>query len=426
MEPFDPDRTVSTEELNEQIRNYETYLRMTGEPREVIREKANTLRESLGLPAIKSEEIPFPPIMNGIAGDFSKLYSTYLEVPQHFLFMSFLTCLGSVLSDRLTLNTELSPQPRLFTILLGESADDHKSTAIDKVVSFFKNSLTEFNVCHGVGSAEGLQIRLNKNNKLLLALDEFKSFINKCKIESSVLLPCTNTLFESNLYESHTKTSNISIDDAYLSILAASTVQTYERVWTSNFTDIGFNNRLWLVPGTAERRFSFPAQIPEEDKKKLADALAGILMFVDENRVLDLSQDAKEAYQNWYMNMESSVHTKRLDTYALRLMPLLAANEYKDQIDLNIIEKAIALADWQLEVRRLHDPIDSENVIAKLEEKIRRCLTTGAKKDWEIKQKIGANRSGLWFYETAKRNLVKYNEITWDKKSGCYQLKEKF
>jgi len=99
-------------------------------------------------------------------------------------------------------------------------------------------------VCWGVGSAEGLQKRLKKNNKLLLCFDEFKSFVGKCQAQGSVLLPCVNSLFELNHYENHTKNSEVVIDDAFLTILAASTVQTYENTWTRQFTDIGFNNRM--------------------------------------------------------------------------------------------------------------------------------------------------------------------------------------
>ena len=153
--------------------------------------------------------IMFPSgVMTGVAGDFANLYSQYLESPKEFFYFSFLTCLGSFLSDRLTARLEIAPQPRFYTILIGESADDRKSTAADKTISFFKECFIEgFHTCYGVGSAEGLQKRLEKAipSRLLLFFDEFKQFTGKCKIESSILLPCVNTLFESNRYESQTK-----------------------------------------------------------------------------------------------------------------------------------------------------------------------------------------------------------------------------
>ena len=360
--------------------------------------------------------------MTSVAGDFAETYSSYLEVPKHFLYMAFLTCLGSILANRLRLASELDTQPRLYTILLGESADDRKSTALIKTVKFFQEAMEYFPVCTGIGSAEGLGMRLKKSSNLLLSLDEFKGFINKSKIEASVLLPMVNSLFEMNSYEAHTKSSSIEVPNAFLSLLAASTVQTWEKIWTPAFTDIGFYNRLWLVPGTGKRKFSLPAKIPQEKKQALRNGLVDILKCVGPAMELDLTDEAKELYQAWYMDLEPSIHAKRLDTYTMRLMPLIAINEFKDEVDKETVQKVIALANWQLEVRRLHDPVDAENNVAKLEELIRRALTRGPKSDRDLKRNTNANRVGLWYYGMAIGNLQKANEIIWCKKGRSWRL----
>lgn len=369
-----------------------------------------------------SDTTPFPNVMGGFAGDFADLFSSYLEVPANFLYMSALTALGSILADRLTLESEIRPQPRLYTVLLGESADDRKSTAIVKTIEFFKSDNNDLAVCWGVGSAEGLQQRLKKNGKLLLCFDELRQFISKCRIEASVLLPCVNTLYENNHYESQTRTQGIVLDKVYLSILAASTVQTYERCWDSSFIDIGFNNRLFLVPGGAERRFSIPQKVPLSDKRILMTGLDEILEAVAQRGELSVNPEAKEIYHKWYINLESSIHSKRLDTYALRLMPLLAANELKKEVDVEIIKKVIALVDWQLEVRRQNDPVDAENTVARIEEKFRRVLISGPMTDRTLRQRTNAYRSGLWFFNLAKKNLTQEGEIVWDKKLAKWKL----
>lgn len=425
LEPFDPNKIQTIEDRKETLKRYIAQLKLQAIPEHEIKLHANLLRGKLELPpefGDLSQANFFPDIMTSVAGEFAEVYSSYLEVPRHSIYMAFLTCLGSILADRVRLASELDTQPRLYTILLGESADDRKSTALTKVVSFFKETLEHFAVCWGVGSAEGLQMRLKKDNSLVLCFDEFKGFINKCKIEASVLLPTVNTLFEMNLFEAHTKNSSIKIENAYLSILAASTIQTYERIWTPSFTDIGFSNRLWLVPGSAERKFSLPAKIPQDQKQALRNGLVDMLRSVGEGMELDLTEEAKALYQDWYMNLEQSIHAKRLDTYSMRLMPLLAINEYKDEVDKATVDKVIALANWQLEVRRLHDPVDAENKVAKLEERIRRALRNGPKTDRELKQRANANREGLWYYGMATSNLVKFREIVWDRKSKSWHL----
>jgi len=368
----------------------------------------------------------FPDVMRGLAGDFANLYSSCLEVPKHFFFMAFLVCLGILLAGRLTLKSEIAPQPRLYVVLLGESADDRKSTALVKTTEFFRDAVQGgFHICYGVGSAEGLQKRMEENSNLLLCFDEFKQFVGKCKIDSSVLLPCVNTLFESNRYESRTKTTDIKLEEAYLSLLAASTIQTYENTWTSQFTDIGFNNRLFLVPGRGQRRFSIPTKVSDSENYLLKQRLGEILGFVGEDGLeLDITADAKKFYHDWYMGLERSVHTKRLDTYAMRLMSLLAVNELKSEVDEETVRKAIALCDWQLEVRRLHDPVDADSEIARMEEKIRRVINAkGPLKDWEIKRAVNSSKKGLWVYTTAKRNLTQAGELAYDKREKTYSLR---
>jgi hypothetical protein len=360
-----------------------------------------------------TEPTDFPDVMSGLAGDFAKLYAQYLEAPVHFFYMSFLTCIGSILSKRISLYSEIAPQPRLFTILLGESADDRKSTVINKVTDFFMAANSEddiemilsgvgFNICRGVGSAEGLQKRLQNSPNLLLCLDEFKQFVGKCRIDNSVLLPCVSTLFENNRYENQTKKSRIILEDAHLSLLAASTTDTWDQVWTSAFSAIGFNNRLFLVPGKGHRKFPFPSKIPNLDKEELISRLRNLVLKFDKQKEFKISQKGRELYERWYLNLQPTVHSKRLDTYALRLMPLLAVDDDKDEVDEETVKKAIALCKWQLNVRRLYDPIDAENKMAEMEEKIRRVLRSGPKT---------YTRVGIWFFEKAKENLKRNKEI---------------
>jgi len=363
-------------------------------------------------------------ILGGVAWDYANLYSSFLEPPAEFFYMSFLTCLGNILSDKLTIDSEISPQPRFNVLLLGESADDRKSTAIKKTVEFFGDILS---YCEGVGSAEGLQKELKDKEKLVLCFDELQQFVGKVAIQSSVLLPCVTSLFEQNTYESHTKHKSLKLENAYLSILAASTVETYEKIWNSNFTNIGFTNRLFLVPGSGGRKFSVPRNIPTKDKINLIDRVKAIVNKVGDRLEMKITNKAFESYDWWYHNLEISVHAKRLDTYALRFMPLLAINEMKTEVDEDIVDKVIELMNWQLEVRKTHDPIDADNEMAKMEEKIRRVLKThGELTIRELKQFTNANRTGIWFFDTAVENLKRSNEIEYREEitlSGQYTQK---
>jgi hypothetical protein len=358
--------------------------------------------------------LDFPdPVIAGIAGHFTDLFSQHLEVPKEFLFMGFLTCLGTILGGRLTIESELKPQPRLYTVFLGESSDDRKSTGIRVVTDFFEDFFAgKFNQCWGVGSAEGLQKVMKEGEGVVLCFDEFKQFINKCKIEASVLLQCVNSLFESNRWESQLRKTGVTIRKGYLSILAASTIQTYQNIWTGAFTDIGFTNRLWIVPASSERKYAIPLLVPKKEKQIIANRLSKLLRELGKGKALQIRTNALKAYESWYSNLPRSVHAKRLDTYALRLMPLLAVNDGKKEVDEETVRKAIALCDWQYHVRQLYDPIDAENTVARLEMAILRNLRAkGPMSERDLKQHTNAHRSGLYWFDMALNNLKKAGEI---------------
>jgi putative DNA primase/helicase len=367
-------------------------------------------------------------VMSGAAGRFAETYGRYLETPQSFLFMAYLTCLGHVISGKVALDSEVAAQPRLFTVFLGESAGARKSTSIDKSIDFFEEAIDPnlLNTIHGVGSAEGLAKRLKKNNRALLVSDELKSLIQKMRIDASVLLPCINTLFESKRFHSVTKAKEVTIDDAELCLLAASTLDTYSNMFTSTFTDIGFLNRLFLVIGDNEKRFPIPHKVPQEEKDLLTSDLKGTLSLVwglaMENRYsMPFAPGAREVFEAWYFNTPDSVFTKRLDAYGHRLMPLLAINEGLDVITPEIAEKAVALLNYQLAARRFADPIDADSTIAKVEERIRRLLALGPMEKRSLERKGNKSRAGIWAWDTAIKNLQNAEEVAFDRKNKVYR-----
>lgn len=306
------------------------------------------------------KELQFPDIYSGATGMFSEIYETRLEVPRHFLFMAYFTCLGSILSEKITIASLLKPQPRLYLLILGESSDARKSTAIVVKTAFFREALTNFGTSWGCGSAEGLQKELNDKPVLLLIFDEFALFVAKCGIKNSTLLPCVTSLFEQNHFQNRTKYESIELENVYLSLLAASTRDIFERVWNSTFTAIGFNNRIFIVPGDSERKFSIPGKLSANETAKLKNGLGNVLGFVAQGKEFGITEEAHGLYDKWYMNIEKSVHARRIDTYSARFLSLMATNDMKKSIDVETVEKVIELCNWQLRVRKLYDPIEAD------------------------------------------------------------------
>ncbi len=364
--------------------------------------------------------------MIGVGRDFADLYAAYLESPRAFFFFTFLTYFGSLIARKITLDSELRPPPRLYTVLIGESADTRKSTALRKVDEFFRSLTPEWepHVLFGVGSAEGIAAELKDRPDLLLHFDELKAFVDKAKNEHSVALPMVSTLFERGDCDNRTKVERLSVRDATLSLVAACTADTYATMFDQKFLAIGFPNRLWLVSDRSITRIPVPRMIPEARlaalRVRTQTLLDGIEAAYRANNsravAYRLTSDALDLFKAWYASREGSIFERRLDTFAHRLMLLLAATSGRTVIDAPIVTGVVALLRYQLDVRRETDPVDAENTVAAMEERVRRALARGSLRGRDLKRKVHYNRVGLWAWNTAIENLKRAQEIAHDSK----------
>ncbi len=367
----------------------------------------------------------------GLAGEFAQLFASYYEAPVEFWFFAFLTVLGHLLAGRVTLASDLEPQPRLYCVLLGRSGLEKKSTAIRRTIKFFEDAGFTPSVLYGVGSAEGLAEALKDHSDLLLVADEFRALVSKTRIEGSVLGPMFTSLYELNHWDHRVKGKHLKVRDARLSLLAASTTDSYALVWDTQNLAIGLPNRLLIVPGEARSSHPFVREVPQEAQKVLQDRLKGLFEDLEQHRQkiilrlgdkeaalcgplrLRLSPEAEGVWVDWYTNRPRDIHSVRLDTIGLRLGILLAVTSGNfEEVDQTTIEKVCQILDWQYRMRVLHDPIDALTTTAELEEKIRRVLRTYGPLSWrDLQKKVHAERYGLWIFEQAVQNLQRNDEV---------------
>ncbi len=399
-------------------------------------ERALGSSEGVLLPAeTTSSGAEFPEnCLLGLAGDFARLFANYYEAPVEFWFCSFLTVLGHLLGDSVTIASDLQPQPRLYTVLLGRSGVEKKSTAIRRTVRFFEEAGFSPKALYGVGSAEGLAEAMRDTLDLLLVADEFRALVSKTRIEGSVLGPMLASLFELNSWDHRTKGKHLKIRGARLSLLAASTAESYALVWDAHNLAIGLPNRLLIVPGEAKGLHPFVAEVPPEELWKLQRQLEALFEEVNRRarctiRVngrettcpdavrLRLTPEAERLWAEWYADRPKDIHSVRLDTIGLRLAILLAVScGNLEEIDETTVERVCQILGWQYRVRLLHDPIDAVNTVAEVEEKIRRVLRASGPLSWrDLQRKVHASRYGLWIFEQAVENLRRNREIAFFK-----------
>jgi hypothetical protein len=381
------------------------------------------------IPLYEKKEIPFPyEVISGAAMAFVELYSYVMEPPKQFWYMSFLTCLGSFLSPSISIDTEIYVQPRLFVVLLGNTALTRKSTAMRKTVELFRR-FPFFKYAKGYGSGEALADSLMENQNLLLYHDEFQRMIHKSMATGGSYLDIVFELFDSNDWDNRLRDEKRSIvlEDVHLSLIAASSPMRFERVFNSNQVDYDFLNRLFLVPGESKLKNPIPETITPKLKLLLTDyilsaclaAKIGFLekgMAVDDGLVYSFEPDAYAMFEEWYMHKLGKLSVnERTDTYALRLMPLLALNDSKWEIDVETVEKALKLVNWQSKVRRLYEPIFLSSKSAQLQEKILRDLEEAGKgglSDGRLKN----SRSVSWRKKTSPEEYDRAMKVLREKR----------
>ncbi len=389
----------------------------------------------------ESDNITFPKsAFVGLGGEFVSIYGNRLESPPEFLFASWHACFGAAISPYVRLNSILSLPPRIYVVNIGSSAIPRKSTSIKVALnawqphSFFAGEPCEnphLRVEMGLGSVEGFVRVFNGWTKkdatgggdtrpTLIVYDELRSFVEKAKQKGSTLLPFLTSMFEGEDYDNTTVKRPVSVRGCHVGLIGACTLDTFADMWSSEFTSIGFPNRLFLVKGSPQHRISLPEYPPEPEITQLRDRMFKLVAAIrarslDGKGQISLTSEAKARWDDYYMSsMGSGIHSKRLDTYAFKWMMLLALSQEEFEISRSSVDCAIDLADYQLQVRKLYDPIDVENKHAHMEEKIRRYLRANSGRfvsRRELASRTNANRVGIYLFDAAIDNLVKSQEV---------------
>src|SRR5262249_46949603 len=227
----------------------------------------------------------------------------------------------------------------------------------------------EYVVVRNAGSGEGLAkaIREHSGHRALLEFDELRHLIEKVKIEGSSLLSILTTLHERNVWNNVTlRKDSLRLDGVGLSVLAASTFDNFTLMFGSRESDQGLLNRFWFVPARSDRHMAVPGQYTRayyELKRRLHDRLA---LISEERREPLLARPhprAKKTFEKWYATLDKNNPCfTRLDTYTLRIAMLLAVCEGeihpergRDKarvlITEEVMDAALALAEWQMKVR---------------------------------------------------------------------------
>lgn len=376
----------------------------------------------------QSPSVAFPAdAITGSIGALAYTLAEGTEVPEEFYFAAGLTTLGALCTGRLNVAANVDSEPRLYTVLLGESADVKKSTALRRTLDVFAPLLTStlagemVKILHGVASAEGLGRILNKHKRVLLCYDEMRAFMDKASIQSSTLLAMTASLYEGTTWANPTKSEHhsVEVEDGHLSLLGCCTTETYAKMWTSEAIAIGLPNRLFIIGADRKRKVAWP---PVPDQAQI-DAVLDLLkeQLAKLPKSYGITPQARARWTEWYESAPPSEHAKRLDGIGFRVMPLLALTMGKQIIDGEVMDALLSILDYEITIRRLTDPIDADDRIARLEQKITRNLKArGSLTRRDLLRHTNAQRDGLWAFDRALAHLTHECIVGYDKTTALY------
>jgi hypothetical protein len=202
-------------------------------------------------------------------------------------------------------------------------------------------------------------------------------------------------------------------------------LDTYETMFKSQFLNIGFNNRLFVVIGNGSSKHAIPKLIPDVERRPLQDRLQKVLGFVKDLVhtgcfALPIDPQAEAIFEQWYHTTQGSIFSKRLDTYGHRLMVLLAANAMQDRVTSEVADQTVTLLRYQLAARQQADPIQADTQVARIEEKIRRLVGAGGISKRSLEQLGHKTRAGSYLWNIAVKNLEKDGEIYFNAKTSTY------
>jgi hypothetical protein len=373
----------------------------------------------------KTTETSFPEfpndIIQGVAKEFVDLYSPIRETPEGFLWLAFVTYLGNAISPYVRLDSA-SSEPRFYGVVIGKSGRTRKSAGNNAARDVFKMvAAKDQQIIEGFGSAEGMLVKLGASpepKRTIFHLDEINILSSKTSIKGSAGIAPLHKLFEDHEYGAPLANGGYVVENAYLSLLAASTVEDFRETWSSTHANAGFFSRLFLVAGDTDKRIARPV---DPDPAKLAEVVQAIKNLVSSvmgaaPKALKMDPEAEIIWQKFYETFGDGPEWNRIDTYGLRLMVLQAVLRGEEAVTKENVQQVVEVLQYEVAVREAVNPIIAENPVAQMEETIRRYFPEGETlKKRDLQRATNYTRKGIEVFNRALGNMIANEEITAEK-----------
>jgi len=387
--------------------------------------------------------------------DFATLCGENNVVPKEYFIESIKTVVGAICGHRIFPHQAPNQESRFYTVLVGPGGCG-KSSATRWARDMFIGTglvyeLTQAGGYTNIGCAQGsfasssglIKNGFMKHTRLLQVYDEATTMIEKFGIPGSgdSFLDAMNQLFESgNMPQLVTReTKEIMSKAVHNSILGCTTKEKWSSAFVrTNSESSGFFQRLNIITSEEEGRV---ANWVEPDLSVLRDRFVRKIQPLEyQNVVVRRTPEAAEMFEKWYSDKRPEWKeyptdiTGRIQVMVQRNASHLAWLLSGDDVlpdaekalipievlcDEEIMEKSIALAEYEIVARLAHQPAPGKNDWAIMENLIKSVVK---RKGQILRSKLGreirADNYGVQTFEKAINNLVQEGLIKIGQREG--------
>lgn len=356
----------------------------------------------------------------GWFGEYRQIMSTTTEASDAFHLGAAMVSAGSCVGRRVATSLGRTLHANLFLTLVGETGKSRKDTAISRAEYFFLQNQTPdfllqhpFSLLRGVRSGEGLIDHLETSPTTVLRLSELSTFVRKARQEGSItLMPTMLELWDAppriDIARAG-KDGRKSVENPFLSLLAATTPQTLAEDMTAADIESGFANRVLWFFGTGK------APIPDPDPPDpakcayLYNELLRTIGNYPHGTVLTKTAQAKDLWQHWYLDeyrkeyrsQDEAQMAQRMGANIHRIALIFAVSDGAPFIEEHHLSAAIAIVEWQFANVKAQARRWGWNDEAKLGIAIQDALFCGPLSGSQLSEAVGER----WGPTTVQRTL---------------------
>jgi len=358
--------------------------------------------EVSGWPQLRTEAL------YGLAGEVVRAATAESEADPAAVLMTFLTAAGIFAGRRLSIKvSDDYHHPRLFSVLVGQSARGRKGTSEGPIRRIFEiaEDVVDRPFAWKPGpmsSGEGLIFNIRDGDggedagipdkRLLIVESEFAAPLRAMRRDGNTLSTTLRAAWDGRDLEPLTKTNPIKASEPHVGIVGHITeVELKKQLGHSEIFN-GFANRfLWLCV-RRDRLLPLARGMSVKDTERLGGMLARQFLAAQDIKYMEFSPAARRAYEDAYEALTADhgglygVITSRAEVQVIRLAMIYACLDNSETIDLPHLAAAFAVWEYcDASARRLFGDIVSNP----LESRLLEILAGGAQSQTDLHKHLG-------------------------------------